>query len=190
MTEQASHERWVKSTEGSAAWAAAAREILIDVASRHLGVITYADLAEQVQSRTGLRNRSPYRSWIGGVLAIVVAGCRADGLPPLTSLVSHRPDGGTGLDESTTLARFACYRRFAVDIPAEAIAEADAAARARAATTEEAQKEQRVRRSAPRSSARDATPRPRRQAIAEEAPKICPTCFMQLPASGVCENCS
>lgn len=187
MTEQAPQERWVKSTEGSAAWAEAAREILTDVAGHYLGVITYADLAEQVQARTGLRNRSPYRSWIGGVLAVVVTGCRTDGLPPLTSLVSHRPDGGE-VDDATALARFACYRLYAVDVPAEAIAEADALARAKEAAAAEAGPAKKPR--TPRAAREPRAPREKKQKAAEEAPKICPTCFMQLPASGICDNCS
>lgn len=185
MSEPAA-ERWVEVGRGRAAWAEAATELLTDVASHYDGLITQAELAEQVQSLSGLRTRSPYRAWIGSVLGLVVTACRRGGLPPLTSLVVHRPGGDPETDLGTLRARLSCYRRFAVDVPAEAIAQADALARAEAAAAEE-----RPRRSAPRAPrAPRATTTPRRSAAREEAaPKICPTCFVQLPASGICDTC-
>lgn len=45
---------------------------------------------------------------------------------------------------------------------------------------------------APRAaSTRTSTPRttPPRSAAADEAPAICPTCFMVLPATGICDTC-
>lgn len=186
MTERATDERWVKPTEATSEWAAVAGEVLTEVAGHYLGLITYVDLAEQVQARTGLRTRAPYRSWIGSVLAAVVAQCRADGLPPLSSLVVYRVDSDVAVEEGTTLARFACYRRFAADVPVEAVAEADALARAKEEAETPRQRPARQPRAprAPRASTSTAKPKP-----AEEAPKICPTCFMQLPASGICDNC-
>lgn len=119
------------------------------------------------------------------MLAAVVAKCRAEGLPPLSSLVVYRVDSDAALEESTALARFACYRRFAVDVPVEAIAEADALARAKAETAQETAKPA----ARPRRAA--AAPRERKPKKPEEPqPQICPTCFMQLPASGICDNCS
>lgn len=185
MTGEATGERYVGVSEGSDAWAEAARGILTEAAGSYLGVVTYADLAEQVQATTGLRTRSPYRNWIGPVLARVVAQCRREGLPPLTSLVSHRPDGGTDLDESTILARLACYRRFADDVPLDAITYADAAAQAKAAAEAEATRERAPKRPRATTASRERKPKP-----ADEPPKICPTCFMQLPASGICDNCA
>ncbi|GAB2622506.1 hypothetical protein [Pseudactinotalea suaedae] len=183
MTDGATDERWVKPTEATSEWAAAAAEVLTETASNYLGVITYADLAEQVQALTGLRTRAPYRSWIGSVLAAVVAQCRADGLPPLTSLVVYRADSDIAVEEGTALARFACYRRFAADVPAAAVAEADALARSKQETAAES------RERAPRRPRAARAPREQKPKPAEEAPKICPTCFMQLPASGICDNC-
>ncbi|WP_233275950.1 hypothetical protein [Isoptericola variabilis] len=42
-----------------------------------------------------------------------------------------------------------------------------------------------------RTSQRSASPRsaPRRAAAEEEPPAVCPTCFMALPATGVCDTC-
>ncbi|WP_163544053.1 hypothetical protein [Occultella kanbiaonis] len=175
-------ERWVGVNEGSGAWADAAHDILTEVAGHHLAVITRADLAEQVQYRSRLRTRSPYRTWIGSVLAIVVTRAHADGLPPLTSLVVHRAGGDVETEESVTQARFACYRRYADDIPAEVIALADAEARAKEAEAEEATRTRRT-------GSRTRAPRVSKPTAPEELPKICPTCFVQLPASGICDDC-
>lgn len=130
MTDQRSDERRVGVNEGSQAWAEAAVEVLTEVAGHYLGIITYAELAEEVQVRTRLRTRAPFRNWIGGVLATVVSRCHAQGLPPLTSLVVHGRGKDGGTEEGTVQARFTCYRRFAQDIPAEILAAAAAAARA------------------------------------------------------------
>ena len=187
MTEQRAEERRVGVNEGSGAWAGAAVDVLTEVAGHYLGLITYAELAEEVQVRTRLRTRAPFRNWIGGVLATVVSRCHAQQLPPLTSLVVHGRGKDTATEESTAAARFTCYRRFAEDIPAEVRAAADAAARAK---EEEAAAAVRERRSTPRaSSTRSSAPRERRQPAPEEAPKVCPSCFMQLPASGICDDC-
>lgn len=180
-------ERWVEVNAARDEWAVAAGDVLTEVAGHYLGVVTYTDLAEQVQVRTKLRTRSHSRNWIGSVLAQVATRSRAAGLPPLTSLVAHRADGGIEPDESTVKARLACYRRFADDIPDHVIVQADEDARAEAAAAAEAE---RARRSKPRASTpRAARPKTRTPARQEEAPKICPTCFMQLPASGVCDSC-
>lgn len=177
-------ERWVSVNEARGQWATAACDVLAEVASHYAAVITYAELAEQVQLRTKLRTRSHSRNWIGSVLAQVVARTRAAQLPPLTSLVAHRADGGLDPDESTVRSRLACYRRFADDVPAEVIAEADAQAAAERAAAEEVTRAKQTR---PRRAAASRAPRtPTRD---EAPPAICPTCFMQLPASGVCDTC-
>ncbi|WP_147915445.1 hypothetical protein [Ruania zhangjianzhongii] len=186
MTDQRTDERRVGVNEGSKAWAEEAVEVLTEVAGHYLGIITYAELAEEVQARTRLRTRAPFRNWIGGVLATVVSRCHALGLPPLTSLVVHGRGKDGGTEEGTVHARFTCYRRFADDIPAEVLAAAAAADRAKA---EEAAASTRASRAKSRASARTRAPRERRQKATEEAPKICPSCFVQLPGSGICDDC-
>lgn len=187
MTESV-EERWVGVNEARGAWATAAGEILTDVAGHYGAVITYSDFAEQVQARTGLRTRSSWRNWMGGVVAAVVAECKAAGLPPLTSLVAHRTD--LEVDDAIIRARLLCYRRFADDVPAEVIAEVEAAAAAERAAAEEAARERAAK---PRRQASSRAPRaaqpPRPPARKDEPPKICPTCFVQLPASGICDTC-
>ena len=186
MTDQRAEERRVGVNEGSRAWAEEAVEVLTEVAGHYLGVITYAELAEEVQVRTRLRTGAPFRNWIGGVLATVVSRCHALGLPPLTSLVVHGRGKDGAVEESTVAARFICYRRFADDVPAEVLAAAAAADRAK---EEEAAAPARASRAKPRASARTRAPRESRRKVAEEAPKICPSCFVQLPASGICDDC-
>lgn len=197
MTELLPEERWVGVKEASEAWTAAAVEVLSEVAGHYLGVITYAELAEQVQARTGLRTRVSFRSWIGTLLGAAVVRCRAQGLPPLTSLVVHSQTAAAGADETTAAARLTCYRHFATDVPVEVIVAADAAARAKEAEAKEAAPARRstTRPSTTRrSTASRATTGPRgtggrRRSAADEAPRICPTCFVQLPASGICDEC-
>ena len=171
-------------------------QVLTEVAGHYLGVITYAELAEEVQVRTRLRTRAPFRNWIGGVLATVVSRCHAQALPPLTSLVVHGRGKEAGTEDQTAAARFSCYQRFADDIPAEVLAALAAAERAKEEAAAEAARERRAK---PRASARgsatrecaarERAPRERRQQAADEAPKVCPSCFMQLPASGICDDC-
>ncbi len=182
MADQARDERWLGVNDAASAWASAAREVLTEVAGSYLGVITYFDLGDQIQARTGLRSRALFHNWIAGVIGNVVAQCRAEGLPPLGSLVVHRIDEKPAPDESTVLDRLACYRRYADDVPAEVITLADDAARAKAAASAAAIRE--------RVAKASRTTQSRRPIKREDLPpKICPTCFVALPASGVCDAC-
>lgn len=180
--------KWVGVNEARAEWANAAGDVLTEVAGHYLAVVTYAELAEQVQQRTGLRTRTHSRNWLGSVIAQVVARTRAAGLPPLTSLVSHRVDGGTDLDETTVRSRLACYRHFADDVPDDVIVAADEAEAAERAL---AAKEASEKAAKPRRRPSTTTPAASRPVKREDAPPvICPTCFMQLPASGICDSCA
>lgn len=72
--------------DATSAWADAAVDVLVDVASNYHSFITYKDLAEKVQASTGIRSRSQMRNWIGGVLGQVVDRAAAEDLPSLTAL--------------------------------------------------------------------------------------------------------
>ena len=115
-----------------AIWTVVVREVLEEVSST--SSITYAELARQVQQRSGVYTRMDATEWLPGLLADL-------GEPQLAARVRNEVSPTTG--------------------------------RAKAATARR-----------PR-----AEPAPRKR---QEAPPtaICPTCFMQLPASGRCDTCA
>ncbi|WP_030242659.1 hypothetical protein [Streptomyces sp. NRRL S-350] len=177
----------VSATQAHIVWTRAAYPALVEVARRYHGVITYADLAEAVQEASGVRTRVNQRHWIGKVLSLVILEAHRRGDPPLTALVVHAADGKVGVgyqevlavagqppvaqemdrEQHAAAARLACYRHFgADDLPADGGTPA-LAPRLRASVARKA-----VVTAAP--------PRP---------PAICPTCFLQLPATRVCDSC-
>ncbi len=79
-----------------------------------------------------------------------------------------------GMDAAVALLR---KRGFEVHEPFSASAARAAAPRPAA----------RTRSSAPRTPTTRTTPS--RSAVVDEAPAICPTCFMTLPATGICDTC-
>ena len=126
------------------------------------------------------------RNWIGGLLADLVKVNHVRNEPPLTSLVVHKDDGqvGVGYDEvlrvygqkpihdqleremHAAASRLECYRHWGADVPP------DAQPTLSARTREVRERQPRV-----------AAPEVRRGAV-------CPTCFMEMPLSGVCANCA
>ncbi|MEU0441969.1 hypothetical protein ABZ202_19760 [Streptomyces sp. NPDC006186] len=165
------------------AWAAAAYSILISVAETYHAVITYKELGEEIQRRTGIRTKALLQNWITPVLGRVVREAHRRGDPPLTALVVHTSDGkvGTGYAEVLTVAgkppvegemerehhaaeaRLACYRRFCRDLPPDG-------GRPALAPRLQATVERRRRR-------------------VEKPPQVCGRCFVQLPSTGVCDSC-
>lgn len=168
-------------------WGCHAYDILVEVAQRYHAIITYKELGEQVQARSGIRTSALLQNWIGSVLSRVVHEAHRRGHRPLTALVVHTDDGKVGVGYKEVLhvageppvedemdrerhaaaARLDCYRTFnAVGLPPDggrpALApKLDAAERRR----------QRAR-----------APEPRRP--------VCPTCGVQLPLHGACDSCS
>ncbi|MEU9074065.1 hypothetical protein ACFYUY_24175 [Kitasatospora sp. NPDC004745] len=175
----------VSATQAQVAWTRAAYPALVDVAGRYHAVITYAELAEEVQQAAGVRTRVHQRNWIGKVLALVVREAHRRGDPPLTALVVHSTDGmvGAGYQEVLAVAgeppvageldreyhaaaaRLACYRHFGATLPADGGTPALAP---------------RLKASVERKAAAAAPPRP---------PAICPSCFLELPATRICDSC-
>jgi hypothetical protein len=167
--------------ESRAAWAEAARPILIEVAKHYHEVITYKALATEAQRVTGVRTSQQMHYWIGDVLGRVSRDSYGRGEPLLSSLCVNA-DGSVGEryaasvadttadltddgDDHAALQRLECYRHFeAADLPADggspALTPALAARRARA---------KKVR-------------------LAEAPIDVCPTCNTQLPATKVCDN--
>jgi hypothetical protein len=177
-------------------WAKHAYEVLVETAGRYNAVITYSELAEEVQARSSMRTRAEMRNWIGGLLADLAKVNHVRGEPPLTSLVVHKQDGrvGSGYDAVLRLAgqppiedpverethaaaaRLECYRHWGADVPA------DAQPTVHARTRE-------VRERSPRAPGTVGRAMPRSAAAEERRGAVCPTCFMEMPLSGVCPNC-
>ncbi|MBO1419709.1 hypothetical protein J0670_34535 [Streptomyces sp. FH025] len=175
----------VSAGQAQIVWTRAAYPALTDVARRYHAVITYGELAEQVQQASGVRTRIDQRHWIGKVLALVVREAHRRGDPPLTALVVHAADGKVGAgyqdvlavagqpplademdrEQHAAAARLACYRHFGADLPADGGIPALAP---------------RLRASVARKAAAATVARP---------PAICPTCFLELPATRVCDSC-
>lgn len=166
-------------------WARHGYDILVAVAQSYHGLITYKELGEQVQASSGIRTSALLHNWIGSVLGRIVRESHRRGDPPLTALVVHTDDGKVGAGYKEVLevageppvedemerethaanARLTCYRHFdAVGLPPDG----DRLALA-----------PRLEVAVPRQRAR--APEPRRP--------LCPTCHLQLPATGTCDTC-
>jgi len=159
-------------------WAPFAREVLIETAKKYHGFVTYKDLAEQVQLRSGVRTRSQMRNWIGSVLIIVADQGNANGEPALTALCVRTDESVgegfahvvalTGAEPSVDLEplaateRMSCYRFFGAEIPTGG--------------------------GHPALTPRVASARKRAAAAIVRPVVVCAICNMQVPASGVCEN--
>ncbi len=181
-------------SEAIALWLPFAEQVLTRVAATPYAVITYKDLADQVQSASGVHTEQLIPHWMGTLLdALIVAGHEA-GRPPLTALVVHKEDGtvGEGYDaviraeglappqdpltreNHAAQGRVACYRWAGAPEPAEGWVP-------RLAT------EVRQRRATVRTRAA-AVARPR-AAVAQAVVAICPRCFVEMPVSGRCDSC-
>jgi hypothetical protein len=172
----------VSADDAYALWAEAARELLIETAGRYHHVITVKDLAAQAQERTGVVANRRAHHWIADVLDLVAAVCAARGEPNLTSLcVNAQGSVGGGYvatgaaeggadpvdgDDQAAVERLACYTFFgARGLPADGGV---------AVLTAQL--------SASRS-------RMRKAALDARVLDTCPTCYLELPAQGGCNNC-
>jgi hypothetical protein len=164
-------------------WADEAYEILTGVARAYHAVITYSELAKEVQTASDVHTSVPFRHWIGKVLFLVVHRAHEQGDPPLTSLVVHSTDGKVGdgykavletaeqppvendleREHHAAAARLDCYRHFGARLPPGGGLPA-LAPRLQAAIT-------------------------RRHPPSSEPPPSCPNCYIQLPATGTCDSC-
>jgi hypothetical protein len=165
------------------AWAEAARPILITTAQRYRALVSYKDLAGQMQEATGLTTRQPMQHWMADVLLRVARECAERDEPNLAALAVNA-QGSVGAayastvrdtrgedigdaDDHAARERLACHTHFeAPDLPADGgvptLTEKVSAARTRA-----------------------------RKASALARPvDTCPDCFMALPATKVCDNCA
>lgn len=166
------------------AWGPVAHEMLVETAGRYHDTITYQQLANGVQKRTGVTTRSLMMNWIGQLLDVVALHAHDAGDPPLTALVV-RSDGtvGDGYEKATAITtgglvtdlqmraaedRLACYARYASDLPADG-------GEARL-TPQVAQRRERLANA----------PRPVQP---KTYGSVCPSCFMEMSVTGACNNC-
>jgi hypothetical protein len=155
-------------------WARTAREILTRTAGTYHAVVREEELAEELQASTGIHTTRHLDRWLAKVLGPIAVLCERTGEPPLTSLVV-----GTSDDLDAARQRLECYR-WAGSAPADGgvPAQLPGTAPPRAARTRSST-----------SRARTAAPK-RRVAKSDQPVAVCPTCFMALPATGVCDNCA
>ncbi|MHA7191098.1 hypothetical protein ACX80N_12490 [Arthrobacter sp. MDT2-16] len=162
--------------------ARAAVLVLQEVASRYNGYITYGVLKDQVGVLIHRPSNQLVNNWADRVLNRVIQICEADGHPQLTALVVRASDGGVGegfnailersgrprIDDPQQLEvvaaeeRLECYRRFCPDLPDDA--------------------EPALTREYRAYVSRQNKPEPR------ERP-VCASCGLQLPATGICDDC-
>lgn len=165
-----------------AAWAEAAREVLLEAARRYRGTVSHKDLAVQVQERSRVRTTRRSHYWLGDVLALVAAECVRRDEPLLPSL-AVKADGTIAegyadavaeahgqapadRDDHAAIERLACHRHFdAPDLPADG---------GLAALTPLLEKRR---------------AREKKVRLEERPVPICPSCSMQIPVTGVCDNC-
>ena len=193
----------VGSSNARAAWADAARPVLLEAAGRYRATVTYKKLATAVQQASGITTTLPMHQWLGDILRRVTDECQSRGEPLLSSLcvtvqgsvgegyadaVEHaRGTSPTDPDDHAAHERLDCYRHWeATGLPR------DGGTALRTAHFKPVRKP-----AASKPAARAATPRKttaRKATPAAEAPApkpipLCPTCFTQVPASGVCDYC-
>jgi hypothetical protein len=173
----------VQMTDAKNAWIPLAREALERVARVYHGLINYGELAAELQDRSGIRTRQLIHYWIGDVLGAVSRDCHSKGEPLLSALcvlqngsigdgyrVALAETSGRAAPEDLDLAaaeeRLSCYRYFGARIPADG---------GRPAFTPQVAAQRHV------SAQRAWTDRRR---------PVCPTCHLELPATGQCDLCS
>jgi hypothetical protein len=175
-TRRASDGSPVEWREAIRAWAQVGRPVLERVAQSYGSYVTYQEMAELVQEAAGITTGVPFRHWIGAVLGELSRLERPDE-PLLTSLVVSA-DGTIGdgyvipirergesepadLELHAANERVRCYRHYGAEMPADG---------GRPVFTKAV-------------AARRANARPAKLRA------VCPTCHLQLPASGVCDMC-
>src|ERR1700712_907120 len=87
----------VGSEVARAAWAEAARPVLLEAAGRYRATVTTKKLPADVQDGSGITTTQPMHQWLGVVLERVAADCHSRGEPLLSSLcISAQGSVGQG----------------------------------------------------------------------------------------------
>ena len=183
-----------------AAWAEAARPVLLEAAGRYRATVTYKQLASAVQESTGITTKQLMHQWIGDVLGRVTDECQSRGEPLLSALcVSAQGSVGQGYAEAVEHARgtrpddpddhaarerLGCYQHWQADgLPP------DGGTPLRTAHFALARKPRASKPASRASTPRKASARKSAAAVEPKPAQLCPRCFTQVPASGVCDYC-
>ncbi|NEW38989.1 hypothetical protein GV793_08705 [Nocardia cyriacigeorgica] len=174
--------------DATVAWALAAHEVLAETATGYGYFVTVKELAERVQTVTGVRTDAPTRTWMDAILRKVARRCHNAGEPPLTALCvkqNHKVSDSykyvlelaalpipADIESHAAYARWACYAAHGADVPADGgipplVPRGGSARRSTGTSTRTAA----------------AKPDPDSRAV------VCSSCFIQLPATGICEHC-
>ncbi|KQS00741.1 hypothetical protein ASG12_07730 [Williamsia sp. Leaf354] len=174
------------------AWEPHAVALLTDAATRYNDFVTYKQLSEHVQERSGITHKGLITNWIGQLLGRVIDHCVDASIPQLSALCvtsegtvgegyryaieaerrarGETPEGAVhvdlqSLDDLAARTRLECYRYFGAQIPPNGGVPTltPKVAKTRAAA--------------------------RAKAKAETPPKLCPTHHTVLPVTGVCYEC-
>lgn len=169
-------------------WAHQGYEVLVSVAREAQGHITYPDIADALQSGTGIRTEMPATSWIDTPLILVAEMCVRNGEPALTALVVSVDTLEVGDSYATT------YSIAGQPLPRNL---QRAAADMRVACYDHFSRREAVGWDKTKLTGRTGTPKPptKRSAAkpkmkAEPAPaKVCASCRLELLPSGRCGYC-
>lgn len=199
----------IGSEAARAAWAEAARPVLVATAGRYRKMVTYKQLAAAVQEQSGVTTSVPMHQWLGDVLARVTAESQSRGEPLLSSLcVSIQGSVGESYadaverargvrpedpDDHAAHERLACYRHW----EAEGLPR-DGGTPLRTAHFKPVRKAAAKKAPAPRT--KSAAPKapvtrtvgPRKTSAAAPPPepmRLCPNCFTEVPSTGICDYC-
>ncbi|MCH8562026.1 hypothetical protein LTI14_02145 [Nesterenkonia sp. YGD6] len=168
-----------KFADALAEWVPIAHKILTEVASEYNRTITYLEITEAVQERSGIRTKRLITNWSGTLLESVAQRAADSGQPPLTALCV-RQDGtigdgyskapksvpsdlGTNVEDLAAQHRLLCYKAYADDLPADGGA---------ATLTPQVVKARSLKR----------TP-------AEKPRAICEIHYLEMSANGACGQC-
>ena len=194
----------VGSAAARTAWAEAARPVLLKAAGSYRALVTWKQLGAAVQEATGITTSLPVARWIGDVLARVSEECRSRDEPLLSALcVSVQGSVGQGYadaverargtrpddpDDHAAHERLSCYRHWeASGLPRDGgtpLRTAHFTTPPKAAPRKPTPRPSTTRRTSTRKAPAAATP------AAEPKPiRLCPHCFTEVPASGVCDYC-
>lgn len=194
----------VGSSAARAAWAEAARPVLLEAAGRYRAVVRYKELATAVQASTGITTTQLMHQWIGDVLGRVTDECQSRGEPLLSSLcVTMQGSVGQGYadavehargirppdpDEHAAEERLSCYRHWeAAGLPRDG---GTPLRTAHFTTVRKTAASKPAARAAPRKTATSKASRAAGAPAPDPKPiPLCPRCFTQVPASGVCDYC-